>query len=292
MKLCRFNENRIGVVEDDTVRDVTQVLETLPTFRWPFPLGDQLIANLPRMRDQIDKIARAAPSIPLARVMLRSPVANPSKIIGAPVNYRDHLEEARTDTEIAHGHNFKPVSEWGLFLKAVSALVGPGDGVAQRFPERRNDHEAEFSVVIGLKGTNIPRAKALDYVAGYCIGLDMTVRGPQFQCFRKSVDTYAVLGPWLTTKDEIADPSNIDLALSVNGELRQKSNTRYMDYDVAQLIELASSYYTLYPGDIIMTGTPAGVGPVKPGDEIEVAFSGLGKMRVRVRLAKEESEPV
>jgi 2-keto-4-pentenoate hydratase/2-oxohepta-3-ene-1,7-dioic acid hydratase in catechol pathway len=290
MKLCRFDEDRLGVVEGDVLRDVTPVLDALPSLRWPLPLGDQLIENLPRLLDRIGEIARAAPSIRLDRVALRSPVANPSKIIGAPVNYRDHLEEARADAQIAHGHNFKPVSEWGLFLKAVSALAGPGDGVAQRFPDRRNDHEAELSVVIGRKGSNIARAQALDYVAGYCIGLDMTVRGPQFQCFRKSIDTYAVLGPWLTTKDEIPDPGNIDLALSVNGELRQKSNTRYMDYDVAQLIELASSYYTLYPGDVIMTGTPAGVGPVKPGDEIQVEFSGLGAMRVPVRLAAEKAE--
>jgi 2,4-diketo-3-deoxy-L-fuconate hydrolase len=291
VKICRFDDNRLGIVDGVGVRDVTPVLDNLPSFRWPLPLGDQVIANLPALRDQIDKLAGKAPVIPLDRVTLRSPVANPSKIIGAPVNYLDHLEEARSDAGIAHGHNFKPVSEWGLFLKAVSALVGPGDGVAQRFPDRRNDHEAEFSVVIGRKGTNINQAQALDYVAGYCIGLDMTVRGPQFQCFRKSIDSYAVVGPWLTTKDEIADPGNIDFALTVNGEPRQKSNTRYMDYDVARLIELASSYYTLYPGDIIMTGTPAGVGPVKPGDEIHVEFAGLGAMRVPVRLAASGEMP-
>ncbi len=139
--------------------------------------------------------------------------------------------------------------------------------------------------MIGRQGSNLTGEDALNHVAGYCIGLDMTVRGPQFQCFRKSIDTYAVLGPWLTTKDEIQNPNDIDFFLLVNGDLRQKSNTRYLDYDVARLIELASRYYTLYRGDIIMTGTPAGVGPVKPGDVIYAEFAGLGLMSVAVRAA-------
>ena len=285
MKICRFDDNRLGLVEGTAVRDVTSVLERLPAFRWPLPLGDVLIGALADLRGDLTDAARDALTLPIDRVRLRSPVANPTKIIGAPVNYLDHLEEATRNQDIGQGHTIKPVSEWGLFLKANSALVGPSEGVAQRFADRRNDHEAEMAVVIGRCGTNIRGSEALDYVAGYCIGLDMTVRGPQFQCFRKSIDTYAVVGPWLTTRDEIADPGAIDFHLAVNGETRQKSNTRYLDYDVCRLIELASSYYTLYPGDIIMTGTPAGVGPVKPGDVIDVAFSGLGSMRVAVRAA-------
>lgn len=285
MKICRFDDNRLGLVEGQSVRDVTTALDLLPLVRWPLPLGDLLIGHLDEIRKRATQLAVTAPVRNLSEVRLLSPVANPSKIIGAPVNYLDHRDEARTDPNIQHGHNIKPVSEWGLFLKAGSALVGPGEGVAQRFSERRNDHEAEFSVVIGRRGSNIAREDALDYVAGYCIGLDMTVRGPQFQCFRKSIDTYAVIGPWLTTREEIADPGNIDFTLTVNGEMRQRSNTRYLDYGVAQLIELASSYYTLYPGDIIMTGTPAGVGPVRPGDTMHVEFSGLGAMDVVVRAA-------
>ena len=285
MKICRYDDDRIGVVEGKSLRDVTPVLDRLPAFRWPIPPGDALIGAIEELRSDMTALARKADPISVDRVRLRSPVANPSKIIGAPVNYLDHLEEAKRDQTIGQGHNLKPVGEWGLFLKASTALAGPGDGVAQRFQDRRNDHEAEFSVVIGRKGSNISRANAMDHVAGYCIGLDMTVRGPQFQCFRKSIDTYAVVGPWLTTKDEIANPGDVDFFLTVNGELRQKANTRYLDYDVPKLIELASSYYTLYPGDIIMTGTPAGVGSVKPGDTIYVEFAGLGAMTVKVRAA-------
>ncbi|HJS32640.1 MAG TPA: fumarylacetoacetate hydrolase family protein, partial [Alphaproteobacteria bacterium] len=103
--------------------------------------------------------------------------------------------------------------------------------------------------------------------------------------FRKSVDSYAVLGPWLVTAEEVPDPDALDFELRVNGEVRQKSNTRHLDYDVRRLIEYASSFYTLLPGDIIMTGTPAGVGPVKPGDTMSVAMERIGAMTVRVRAA-------
>ncbi len=285
MKICRFNDNRLGVVEGDMVRDVTAAADLLPTLRWPLPVGDLFMAHFDTLKARMAELAPTAPKLPLRGLKLLSPVANPSKIIGAPVNYVDHLEEAKKDTAISHGHTLKPISEWGLFLKASSSLVGPGEGVAQRFQDRRNDHEAEMAVVIGRTANNVSREAAMDYVAGYCIGLDMTVRGPQFQCFRKSIDTYSVAGPWLTTKDEIADPDNVDFFLTVNGEPRQKSNTRYLDYNVPKLIALASEYYTLYPGDIIMTGTPAGVGPVKPGDVMHVEFAGLGAMDVAVRAA-------
>ena len=286
MKICRFDDDRIGLVEGGAIRDVTAAVRNLlPEVRWPFPLGDIFIASLAEIQSRVMQPDTEVSMIPIEQVRLRCPIGNPSKIIGAPVNYLDHQEEAKRNQDIAHGHQIKPVSEWGLFLKANSSLVGPSDGIAQRFVDQRNDHEAELAVVIGQRGSNINRTDALDYVAGYCIGLDMTVRGPQFQCFRKSIDTYSVVGPWLTTKDEISDPGNIDFHLTVNGELRQKSNTKHLDYDVSRLIELASSYYTLYPGDIIMTGTPAGVGPVKPGDVIYVEFGGLGSMSVAVRAA-------
>ena len=140
-------------------------------------------------------------------------------------------------------------------------------------------------MIIGRTGNRIAKADALSYIAAYAIGLDMTVRGPEVPSFRKSIDSYAVLGPWLVTADEIADPDNLDFELKVGGETRQKSNTRYLDFGVARLIEFASEFYTLHPGDIIMTGTPAGVGPVVPGDVMTVTMQGIGEMRVAVRAA-------
>jgi 2-keto-4-pentenoate hydratase/2-oxohepta-3-ene-1,7-dioic acid hydratase in catechol pathway len=122
----------------------------------------------------------------------------------------------------------------------------------------------------------------LDYVAGYSVALDMTVRGSEDRSFRKSLDTYAVLGPWLVTRDEVPDPGRLDLWLKVNGQSRQKTNTSLLIYDVPKLIEYASAFYTLHPGDIIMTGTPEGVGPVLPGDVIEVGIQSIGTMQVNV----------
>jgi 2,4-diketo-3-deoxy-L-fuconate hydrolase len=285
MRLCRFDDNRIGLVRGETVHDVSAALELLPAVRWPLPQGDPLIAHLPRLKPEIEKLAAKAKVKPLSSVTLLSPVANPTKIMGAPINYKDHVEESKKDQGIAYGRVLKSIGEFGLFLKANSALVGPGEGVALRFPDRRNDHEAELAVIIGRTGTKIPKSEALSYIAAYAIGLDMTVRGPEVPSFRKSIDSYAVLGPWLVTADEIADPDNLDFELRVGDEVRQKSNTRFLDFGVARLIEFASEFYTLHPGDILMTGTPAGVAPVVPGDVMTVTMQGIGTMQVKVRAA-------
>jgi 2-keto-4-pentenoate hydratase/2-oxohepta-3-ene-1,7-dioic acid hydratase in catechol pathway len=287
MKICRFDNDRLGVVEGDRVLDVTGALDVLPKVSWPVPQGDLLVANLDKVVARIKEIKHAATPKPLAGIKLKSPVANPSKIIGAPVNYQLHIDEAKTDKGLAH--NVAPtmlnIRTAGPFLKANSSLVGPGDGVALRFADRRNDHEVELAVVIGKKGSSIPAAKALAHVAGYAIGLDMTVRGTEDRSVRKSIDSYAVLGPWLVTADEIADPNNLDLWITVNNEPRQKSNTRQLILNIQQCIEFFSSYYTLLPGDIIMSGTPEGVGPVKHGDLMIAEVEKVGRMEVRVRNA-------
>lgn len=283
MRLCRFDNDRLGLVRGDAVHDVSAVLEALPAHRWPFPPGDPVIANLDRLRPEIERIAASAPARPIASVIVKSPIANPGKIIGAPVNYQKHLDESRADRGINFGNEVKEIGYYGLFLKAGSALVGPGEGVATGFPDRRHDHEGELVVVIGKGGKNIPKARAFDHIAGYCLGLDMTVRGTEDRSFRKSLDTYAVLGPAFVTKDEIADPGVLDLELRVNGEVRQKTNTRYLIYDVPRLIEYASTWYRLEAGDVIMTGTPEGVAPVKPGDTITLEIKKVGRMEVKVR---------
>lgn len=283
MRLCRFDDDHLGVVRGDRVHDVSGVLERLPPLRWPAPPGDALMAHLEELRADIEALADAAPALPLAGLKLKSPVANPDKIVGAPVNYQKHLDEAQADAGIHHGREIKTIDHYGLFLKANSALVGPGEGITLRFTDRRNDHEAELAVVIGASGRDIPYRDAMAHVLGYTIGLDMTVRGPEDRSMRKSVDSYAVVGPWLVTADEIEAPGNLDLELKVNGEVRQKSNTSHLIFDIPRLIEYASSYYTLHPGDIIMTGTPEGVGPVVPGDLIEVEIEAVGRMEVAVR---------
>ena len=283
MRLCRYDDDRIGLIREDQLFDSTAALAQLPSLNWPVPLGDHLIANLDAMRPALEAAADESAPVSIDSVALKSPVANPGKIIGAPVNYHKHHEEAVADSEINLGREIKTIDTYGLFMKANSSLVGPSEGVALHFTDRRNDHEVELAMVIGKGGADISRAEAMDHVAAYAIGLDMTVRGTEDRSLRKGVDTYSVLGPWLVTADEIADPDKLDLEILVNDEMRQKSNTSNLIFDCAKLIEYASAFMTLYPGDIIMTGTPEGVGPVVPGDTMQARIEGIGSMSVPVR---------
>ena len=285
MRICRFNANRLGVIQGDQVLDVSGALAVLPASSYPWPGHDLLIAHLSQVRAHIEHILPQAVPVPLQRVTLLAPVANPGKIIGAPVNYRKHLEEARADSGIHHNSQVLEIQKIGLFLKATSSLVGAGHGVVIRHPQRRNDHEAELVVVIGKTGSRIACKDAWQHIAGYSSGLDMTSRGPEERSLRKSVDSYSVLGPCLVTADGMADASHLDFTLTVNGDLRQKANTRDLIIGIAELVEFASSFYTLYPGDLIYTGTPEGVGPVLPGDHITTEFEGIGRMDVTVRAA-------
>jgi 2-keto-4-pentenoate hydratase/2-oxohepta-3-ene-1,7-dioic acid hydratase in catechol pathway len=285
MRLCRFGDGRLGVVQGASVRDVTNALDALPSYRYPLPPHDVLIANLAAVTKRICDLIKDAPALPLASVSLLSPVANPGKIIAAPVNYQKHLDEVKVDPQLHQDkkdHTFT-IHTAALFLKATSSLVGPGEGVEVRHHDRRTDHEVELVVVIGRTASRVTRADALQYVAGYAVGLDMTIRGTEDRSFRKSLDTFSVVGPWLVTTDDIPNPGELDLSVSINGELRQQSNTRQMILDVPALIELASAYYTLHPGDIIFTGTPEGVSPVQPGDRISATVASIGTMTVDVR---------
>ena len=283
MRLCRFNEDRLGLVRQDHVIDVTAVLDRLPSFRYPLPKFDPFIAKLDGLRDYIEGLADGQPGIPIAEVKFASPVANPGKIIAAPVNYQRHLDEAREDPEIHHRNQIAEIERVGLFLKATSSVIGPSEQIMMRHPDRRTDHEIELAVVIGKNADRVPAHRALQYVAGYCIGLDITVRGPEERSLRKSVDTYTVLGPWLVTADEIADPSQLSLKLSVNGEVRQNANTDDLIMDVPGLIAFATRFYSVVPSDVLLTGTPEGVGPIKPGDVIQSEISQIGAMTTSVQ---------
>ena len=293
MRLCRFGERRLGLVEAGTVRDVTAALDVLPSYRYPLPAHDTLIANLDAVMARVRAVAPGAPVIPLDALSMLSPVANPGKIVAAPVNYHKHLDEVRGDAGLHHnnpGHTLT-IHDAGVFLKATSSLVGPGQGVEVRRADRRTDHEVELAFVIGRTANRVPASDALAHVAGYAIGLDITVRGSEDRSFRKSADTYTVLGPWLVTADEIPDPGALDLQLELNGELRQKSNTRNLILGVAQLIELASSFYSLHPGDIVLTGTPEGVSPIVAGDRVVAAIERIGTMEVSIRTADAAARP-
>ncbi|MCK9917452.1 fumarylacetoacetate hydrolase family protein [Microbacteriaceae bacterium K1510] len=285
MRLCRYGQNRLGVLHDGLVHDVTDVLSRLGSFAYPLPAHDVFISRFDELRPSIEAACKTSKATPFEELSLLSPVANPGKLVAAPVNYIKHLEEAQADRSISFGQQIQQIQKIGLFLKANSSLVGAGEGVALRFPDRRNDHEIELAAVIGHTADRISAKDALNYVFGYCIGLDMTVRGPEERSLRKSIDTYSVLGPILITSDELGDPSALDMELTVNGEIRQKANTRDLVLSLPELIEYASRFYTLHPGDVIFTGTPEGVAPVKPGDTICAKIAGIGEMTVNVRSA-------
>lgn len=282
MRFCRFNDNRLGVVRDTLVHDVTAVLEGLPALRWPTPPGDHFFNHFDALRPQMQALADATPGVPVSSVRLLSPVGNPGKIVAAPVNYQLHLDESRADTAINFGTQVKTIADYGVFLKASSSMIGAGQAVVADWPERRIDHEIELALVIGKTGFRIPEAQALAHVAGYMIGLDMTIRGTEDRSFRKSLDTFTVFGPHVVTADEVADPGQLDFELKVNGQSRQSSNTRHLIWGVQKLIAYASKAYTLYPGDIIMTGTPEGVAPVVGGDTMHAWIDGIGEMTVAV----------
>lgn len=283
MRICWFNDNRLGLVRDGRVYDVSAALKALPAPTYPAPKGDPLITHLDRMRGEIETAAKGAKSYAIGEVKFLSPVQSPTKVIGTPTNYAAHVAEAKEQVADFKARYSGSIEEQGLFLKANSSLIGPGEGVNPRFPERRTDHEMELGVIIGRKVSNISQAEALSCIAGYAIALDMVVRGTEDRSFRKSVDTYSVLGPWMVTADEIKDPQNLAFSLAVNGEIKQKSNTNQMLMGIAQQISWGSTFYTLWPGDIIMTGTCEGVSRVKAGDSMHCVIESIGEMDVAIR---------
>jgi 2,4-didehydro-3-deoxy-L-rhamnonate hydrolase len=287
MRICWYNDNRLGLVKGDRVYDVSKALEKLPKPTYPAARnGDPLIVHLAKLRPDIEAAATGS-GTPISDVKFLSPVASPTKVIGTPTNYADHIAEADKQRDVfTMKRPSANIDDQGLFLKANSCLIGAGEVVKLRFPQRRTDHEMELGVIIGKPASNIKLDDALNYVAGYCIALDMVVRGSQDRSMRKSVDTYGVAGPWMVTADEIADPQNLEFSLAVNGEIKQKSNTKNMIMDLKRQIQFGSEYYTLLPGDIIMTGTCSGVSQVKPGDVMHCEIEKIGAMDVRIGSAE------
>lgn len=157
MRLCRFGVGRLGVVEGTNVRDVTAALDVLPAYRYPLPAHDPLIANLDQVLERVRTISAGAPTVPLAGLKLLSPVANAGKVIAAPVNYQKHLDEVKSDAALNQGNiaHTITIQKAGLFLKASSSVVGPGEGIALRFLDRRNDHEVELALIIGKQASQV-----------------------------------------------------------------------------------------------------------------------------------------
>jgi 2-keto-4-pentenoate hydratase/2-oxohepta-3-ene-1,7-dioic acid hydratase in catechol pathway len=279
MKLASFGGGRIGLVVDDRLVDASAASSVSADF-WP-PVGMvKLIADFDRAKPQLEALARSGAGTPLASADLECPILWPNKVIAFPANYHAHVEEMKTGTGLIS--KFKADGQ-GFFLKSNSSLSGPRDPIVlPNIQGRQVHHECELAVIIGKGGRMISRENAMDHVFGYSCLLDIVVRGQEERVMRKSYDTFCPLGPYIVTRDEVPRFDDIDLRLEVNGEVRQKANTRDIIVDIPDMIRMASSVMTLYPGDIIASGTPSGVGPLKAGDKVKIVISHVGSMTLDV----------
>lgn len=283
MKLCRFDDYRIGLVVGPDVVDVTEFVRAQVRVDVLRPHADLALLALPHLRALSPADLQKLPRKPADHVKLLSPVLAPGKIVAAPTNYKAHVAEMDADRTLNSRRPPTDIETAGMFLKSSTSLVGPSEGIVRRFPARRTDYEIELVAVIGRQGSRISVADAHDYIAGYSIGLDITTRGPEDRSFRKSSDSYSVLGPWLVTADEIGNPDNLRMTLRQNGLVKQQTSTADMIKNVAALLAYTSSFYTVYPGDLLYTGTPSGVAPMQAGDVLRAEIEGLGVMDVAVR---------
>ncbi|ANB04914.1 5-carboxymethyl-2-hydroxymuconate isomerase [Streptomyces ambofaciens] len=271
MRLALFDKGRLGVVDGDDLVDVTDQLTGAGT-TGPAGAVQRYIETTARGETvRFDLAGR--PRTPLAEAALQAPLPLPGKIIGAPVNYLDHKAEMEYTTSVA---------DLGVFLKANSSVIGPGEDILLPYSDKRTDQEGELGVVIGRTAAHVSADDALGHVFGYTCVLDITVRSGEDRSTRKSFDTFTPLGPWVVTADEIPDPDTLDLRCDVGGTTRQRTNTADLIFGVRELIAYTSSVMTLHPGDVIATGTPAGVGPLAHGDRVVLDIEKVGRLEVGV----------
>jgi 2-keto-4-pentenoate hydratase/2-oxohepta-3-ene-1,7-dioic acid hydratase in catechol pathway len=275
MKLCFFDDFKLGVVRDDTVVDVSSVVADIP-HTGPQERINGLIAHFGTYRAPLEHIARRERGVPLRDVRLRPPLPKPSTIVCMAVNYM----EDGTRAEPA------PIN---AFLKSPSAVIGHGDTmVLPDVPATIFEGEAEVAVVIGKRASHVRAADAMSYVFGYVNFIDGSARGllPSGNTFyqMKSRDTFAPMGPWLVTADEVADPHALSIRLWVSGALKQDFNTSDMAHKIPRCIEWVTSIHALEPGDVLATGTNhRGLSAFMDGDLLELETHGLGRLRVHVR---------
>ena len=279
MQLVGFGEGRVGKVVGDRVYDITDLVpspDPPSAFKAPSSMM-RLISVWEDVRAIAESHASEWANFALADLRLLAPLVDPSKIVAAPINYSDHMSEM---------HETHDVSHLGVFLKAPSSIVGHDATVHLPYSDRRFDQEGELALIVGRRGHDIDVNHALDFVFGYTGLLDITMRGGEDRSTRKSFDTFTPMGPSIVTADEFGDPGNVDLRCWVNEDLRQHARTKDLIWTVPQLISYVSSVMTLEVGDVISTGTPAGVGPVSAGDTIHLelasAATTIGRLSVHV----------
>ena len=275
MRLLFFDDFRLGVLAGDRVVDVSAVVEGIP-HTGPHDLIAGLIARFAEYRGRLDEAARRGRGIPVGQVRIRSPLPKPGNIVAMAVNYMEDGTRAAP-------------APLNAFHKTSSAVIGDGDTlVLPDVPATIFEGEAELAVVIGRRGTRVAAAEAMDHVFGYVNFIDGSARGlpPAGNTFyqSKSHDTFAPVGPYLVTVDEIPDPHRLQVRLWVNGELKQDFNTSDMAHRIPRCVEWVSSIHTLDPGDVLATGTNhRGLSALQDGDRVELEIEGLGRLHVRVR---------
>jgi 2-keto-4-pentenoate hydratase/2-oxohepta-3-ene-1,7-dioic acid hydratase in catechol pathway len=282
MKLIRYTHSAgtsIGVVDGDHAVDLAGLL--------PDAIGSlkDVLAGGAELRQRIRTALPASTArMPLSAVRLEAPLPDAQKYLAIGMNYQDHAEEARRA-----GITMPKTQLW--FNKQVTCIVGPWDDVHKPRASEKVDYEAELGVVIGTRCRHVSEADAPGVVGGYFVANDVTARDWQFASptytLGKSFDTHGPTGPWIVTPDEVPDPHNLEMRLTVNGELRQRQNTGTMIYNIWQQIAHLSTVMTLMPGDLIATGTCAGVGIasnrfLQPGDVVRVEIDGIGHIENRI----------
>jgi 2-keto-4-pentenoate hydratase/2-oxohepta-3-ene-1,7-dioic acid hydratase in catechol pathway len=272
MRLVRFNDDRLGLLTDGGIVDVTDELD----LETNDPLKEYARKDLDASEYEDDD-----PDYDREEVTIESPVRRPGKVIAAPLNYENHVEEALADKDIVTEEWFT-IEDKGYFLKAPSSVAGPEDGIELPFNDRRVDHEIELGFVMGEDVKDIEADDVWDAILGYTILLDVSVRGNQDRSNRKSYDTFTIVGPCVATPDEFDDPHDLEMELQLNGETKQQENTSGMIYSCADIVEYASIGATIEAGDVITTGTPEGVSAIEGGDTIEAEIESVGSMTVDV----------
>lgn len=283
---------RLGVVQGEEIVDVQRFAESLGV-KMPdsmlelIDLGPSALKALRRMLAAAEEHWQPGCSVPTVNVQLLAPIPRPRKnIFGIGLNYVEHVAESSRTLDTSKDLPKQPV----IFSKPPTTVVGPGEPIRQDASiTKQLDWEVELAAVIGRRATRVSVNEALQYVFGYSVMIDVSARDCRRAgqwIYSKGQDTYGPFGPCIVTADEIPDPQNLDLWLTVNGEVKQKSNTRHMLFKVSELVSDISAGITLEPGDIIATGTPEGVGAgrnpqewLKPGDVVIACVEGIGQIR-------------
>lgn len=273
MKIARFNAGALGLVDGAEIVDVSALLGA-NSGEWPPMAANRLIAGFAQWRPELESALATAPRYRLDEVRLLTPIPWPNKVIAYPVNYHAHGQEMQA------GYR---ASNQGFFLKPGSSLVGASDQIElPALPDREVHHECELGIVIGREVRGATREQWRDCIFGYTCLMDIVVRGREERVMRKAYDTFCPVGPWVVTADEVPTPEALEMKLWVNEELRQHANTADLVLDIPGMVATASAVMTLYPGDIIATGTPEGVGPIRDGDQVRIWIENVGEMTLGV----------